>query len=420
MGYQKKDSKPLLTISKSALFLTITAFTFSPLALVTPVIGAPEPVATNSSDQQAESTAIEFDHPISARDAFEIAKNNDFEVQSVGFKVGNGVGSYIYDSSISLDANIQNLEENLQNQAPGGNAAVNKLTVVAKDSASTTAARSSSASNDLLDDARGKPPQDAGDADLTRKRDQEVPKTKQQNRAAAVKDKARSSEPPTRAHANSVWFETKDNVDGKRQVLINADWLGKSNLKNAPDPLRWGLEFQLYQWNYSLDGKNKRPTCPIGTNKQFWANASLAGATMTAVINDGEDHNNTYIDNDHAFDSCQMGAIGFGIQHAKGVSDLDLPLGGGLNLHQTIFVDMRLNPGDKPWSHISANSKFVSDNCAGLPAESSCMNLFPESAPWPLDGNRDMLLLNSERKWKTPAHFNWDEFEDKRPKAITP
>ena len=273
MGYQKKDSKPLLTISKSALFLTITAFTFSPLALVTPVIGAPEPVATNSSDQQAESTAIEFDHPISVRDAFEIAKNNDSEVQSVGFKVGNGVGSYIYDSSISLDANIQNLEENLQNQAPGGNAAVHKLTVVAKDSASTTAARSSSASNDLLDDARGKPPQDAGDADLTRKRDQEVPKTKQQNRAAAVKDKARSSEPPTRAHANSVWFQTKDNVDGKRQVLINADWLGKSNLKNAPDPLRWGLEFQLYQWNYSLDGKNKRPTCPIGTNKQFWANA---------------------------------------------------------------------------------------------------------------------------------------------------
>ena len=235
-----------------------------------------------------------------------------------------------------------------------------------------------------------------------------------------MKDKEPSSEPPTRAHANSVWFQTKDNGDGKRQVLINAAWFGKSNLKNAPDPLRWGLEFQLYQWNYSLDGKNKRPTCPIGTNKQFWANASLAGATMTAVINDGRDHNNTYIDDDHVLDSCQLGAIGFGIQHAKGVSDLDLPLGDGLDLHQTIFVDMRLNPGDKPWSHISANSKFVSDDCAGLPAESSCMNLFPETASWPLDGNRDMLLLNSERKWKTPTHFNCDEFEDKRPKAITP
>lgn len=140
--------------------------------------------------------------------------------------------------------------------------------MVAKDGASTTAARSFSTSNGLLDDARGKLRQDAGDADLTRKRDQEVPKTKQQNRAAAVKDKEQSSEPPTRAHANSVWFQTKDNVDGKRQVLINAAWLGKSNLKNAPDPLRWGLEFQLYQWNYSLDGKNKRPLISTGASSK--------------------------------------------------------------------------------------------------------------------------------------------------------
>ena len=74
MDNQKKDSKSLLTISKSALFLTITAFTLSPLALSAPAAGTPGAEAASSSDQQADNTTVEFDHPISTRDAFEIAK----------------------------------------------------------------------------------------------------------------------------------------------------------------------------------------------------------------------------------------------------------------------------------------------------------------------------------------------------------
>ncbi|SMY05387.1 hypothetical protein BANT918_03406 [Brevibacterium antiquum CNRZ 918] len=30
----------------------------------------------------------------------------------------------------------------------------------------------------------------------------------------------------------------------------------------------------------------------------------------------------------------------------------------------------------------------------------------------------DMLLLNANRNWRTPTHFSWDEYADKRPKAL--
>lgn len=73
-GQSEKDCKSQLTISKSALFLTITAFTLSRLALADPATGTLEAEAASSSDQQADNTTVEFDHPISTRDAFEIAK----------------------------------------------------------------------------------------------------------------------------------------------------------------------------------------------------------------------------------------------------------------------------------------------------------------------------------------------------------
>ncbi len=54
----------------------------------------------------------------------------------------------------------------------------------------------------------------------------------------------------TEAHPNSVKFRTDDNVDGKRKVTIDAIWKGDNSARK--NPLDWGIEISLYQWNYKL------------------------------------------------------------------------------------------------------------------------------------------------------------------------
>ncbi len=79
---------------------------------------------------------------------------------------------------------------------------------------------------------------------------------------------------------------------------------------------------------------------------------------------------------------------------------------------------MYLKKGRASWSHISAASKFVKDNCAGKPASTDCMGI---GGSWPakdMGGDSDMLLLHPDRKWKTPTYFTWDAEATKRPQGL--
>lgn len=149
---------------------------------------------------------------------------------------------------------------------------------------------------------------------------------------------------------------------------------------------------------------------------------------MVVVINDGlpkakMEQLETYIDANHLSDPCSQGSIGFGIGHPYAIPDMKFAIGGpDMVLHQTVDVDMRLKPGKLSRSHLWAATKYVPNNCPGGVAHTDCMGLYTDPArPWPetkLGGGTDMLLLNKDRKWQTPTHFSWDEYADRRPKAL--
>lgn len=385
------------------------------------------PAADEAPDADApDAEVIDFDHPISVDDANDVITAERLEVQSIEFLVGNGIGHHVFDPSVSAEENAMELSENLKQQAPGGNAAVISATVQVERSDGRAISRGGGASVDAVVDAAALlPEQGNGDVDLTELR--EEPDGLPSSYEPAVEAQAANTDiPPTRAHPNTVWIQTKDKVAGKRQVVFNARWINKSNARNAPH--WWGSEFQLHQRNADLSSSRSRPLCAVGTDAKFWADASLKGATMVAVINDGlpkakMEQLETYIDSNHLLDPCSQGSIGFGIGHPYGIPDMKFPLGGpDTVLHQDIYVDMRLKPGKLSRSSIWAATKYVPNNCPGGAAHTDCMGLTTDPArPWPtskLGGGTDMLLLNKSRNWRTPTHFSWDEYADRRPKPL--
>ncbi|MBD8021934.1 hypothetical protein [Brevibacterium gallinarum] len=388
-------------------------------------------VSHNDLKTDPEVETVELDYPVETNDLFSRAETLGVKIVSVEYLISDGLGVYIYDTEKTAEENAADLEVTLHSQAPGGNPAVFSVTALAAtqqpshSDGSPQNAGSFAAPSSLLDEARHLPHAEPGDSELPRPDGL----GDELNDSGLREDgfNTSSDEPPTRAHPNSIWFQTKDNVDGKRQVSIFSQWAGQSNTHKAPK-YWWGAEIQLYQHNYNLPEKISRPLCAPGTDKRYWANASLAGATMTVSINDGTADGvlkslEAYIDSNHLSDPCSTGAIGVGFGKPTVIPDMDINWGGGNEkLHQMLYVDLRLPKGSNSWSHISAATKYVQNNCQGHRSHTDCMGLSIDPGhPWPKDklkGGTDFLLLNKQRKWRTPTHFSWDEYADRRPKAL--
>lgn len=387
--------------------------------------------STENANNDSSQVTVDLDHPIAFDSALTIAQDSATDhqatVESFEFMIGNGIGHYIYDSDLSLSANESLALENLADQAPGGTPAITEITFEIPEQDSSPHARSTTPDKDLTEsvaeDAEQEKEQDAGDVDLAKVRDAQI--GTQEAAEAEAQAAADPNKPSTRGHPNVTWFQTKDNVKGKRQLIVMESWLNSSNAKKAP--FWWGSETQLYQHNKKLSSKKVRPFCPADTDDRFWADARLKGASMTMVVNDGTGDSSlkkmeTYIDKEHSSDECSKGAIGFGIGKPAAMPDMKFK-NGKTTTHQTVYVDMRLKPGKNSWSHVSAATKYVQNNCNPQPAGTKCMGLGLNPARnWPasLGGPKstDMLLLNANRNWRTPTHFSWDEYADKRPKAL--
>lgn len=127
-----------------------------------------------------------------------------------------------------------------------------------------------------------------------------------------------------------------------------------------------------------------------------------------------------YLDRNHLSDECARGTIGIGIGKPKNIPNYG---GGdaGQKINQRVFVRISLPKGKNSWSHLSSASSFLPNNCPkGLHMD--CMELFEEPCnTWSekhMGGKTDMLLLNKKRNWKTPTYFSWDQYANKRPKAL--
>lgn len=371
-----------------------------------------------------EVIKIDLDHTLEPKEVFQTSETNGIQIISVELAIGNGGGHYQYDPAESGVLNAESLQNEVDSLS-GTEAVITSIEIDASSSSKSTQDRSVSSetkskapNTEQFEEVFSELPETKPtDANITGIKDDIE---KESTSASPQLAKASAVGAETKAHANRVVFRTDDDVNGRRKVSFDAAWKDASNIKSAPND--WGFEVELYQHNYKLSSKVVRPACPADTDDRYWADARLHGATVVYTVNNGISSSQlskieTYLDNNHWSDPCSQGGIGFGIGKPKSIPTWDSKVD-GKTTHQEIYVTMSLKKGKASWSNVHAASSFVKNNCTSR-AHTDCMGL---SGKWPassMGGDSDMLLLNENRKWKTPTYFSWDAYADKRPKALT-
>lgn len=379
--------------------------------------------------QSVETEKIELDHSVDVAETLKEADKREIHILSAELLVGNGGGLYQYDPSLSASKNAESLQSQIGNLT-GTSAIVNSLEITdppkkdaqkTKNSPSASAHNSATTNRDQVQKAfagldETKPTSD----DISQIRDG-VEDSKGAARSHNLKPQADGVPAETNAHPNNVAFRTDDDVKDRRKVTYDIQWMDKSDIKNAPDD--WGLEVELYQHNYKLSDTIQRPACPKGTDEKFWADAGLHGTTIAYLFNNKKNSSaeaklEPYLDNNHWSDPCSQGGIGVGFGKLKTLPRWDETVL-DTKIHQSLTVTMAVPKGNAAWSHISAASSFVAYNCeAEDKAETDCIGLVGKWPEAKMGGDSDMLLLNKNRKWKTPTYFSWSANAIKRPAGL--
>lgn len=420
-----KSSKALAAASFASIILT--SFCIGNIA--TPAHASQQIDETTESKTNAKQetlTRIHFKHPLDPEKFFEKAAAEDIKIRTIELSVGDNAGGlYGYDPTLTAKQNASALQSDIKES--GGEYSVATSAQIAKSDTANSKKRSEPAveANSTEDDiARGSfnelPEKRSDNTHLPAvgvRANQEGNSSSKTAEKAAAKPVAAETE----AHPNSVTFKTDDNVSGKRKLTVDATWKGDNSARKNPKD--WGFEISLYQWNYNMSSTIVRPACPASTDDRFWADARMHSVTIVYMYNDGvkfksDSSIEPYLDTNHWSDPCSQGALGFGIGRPDKIPywGLNVP---EMRWNQKLSAVMYLKKGKNSWSHISASSKFVKDNCAGEPASTDCMGT---GGTWPKDemggGSSDMILLNKSRKWKTPTFFGWDAEAVKRPAGL--
>lgn len=384
-------------------------------------------LGAGDSGAAEEVHTVDFGHALSAETAFKLADAEDLEVHDVTLTIDAAIFVYQYDTDLTVSDNAGNVDSLVRSMV-GSEAAVQQLGVVEpNDERSRSRSDFDDALRRLEERADRAPEMVPEKVDALKMREDlgDAGETAVDSPAAP---RASTDKPETRAHANVTVFQTQDSVtpkDGgpsRREVTMEIQWINESDLRKAPDS--WGYEVDLYQKNYNLSSTKSRPNCPAGTDKKFWADASLKGTIAAFIFNEGLTSKQNvaiepHIDSNHILDNCDTGAIGAGIGEPKKIPHANSGEAGH-KLHQRAFVRYQIPKGSEARSHLAAASSFVYNACPGK-AGTNCMGLIGDPiVEWPdsLGGSTDMILLNESRKWRAPAHFSWDEYASKRPLAL--
>lgn len=361
-----------------------------------------------------EVQTLDLPHKVTALDAFRLAESEGVKIKYAQLDVGNGGGIYAYDPELTATENANAVLREIEAIAHV-EPTVTELTVDRELAGSQSLAGgvTGSAADDVLDEFADLPSAVVEDKDISFIREDEDGLGESFHSLA---DSSKGVEAMTKSHPNRVVYRTEDDVEGKRQLTIDAAWQGGNDIKSSPRG--WGFEVQLYQVNRNLSDKVHRPACPKGNDERFWAHGDISGAVVVFSVNEGISDDELkgmelYLDSNHLSDPCSQGAIGFGIGEPANVPDWG-DKGGDRQTQQDVFAKFSLAKGKNAWSHIWAASKFVKNGCPGR-ATTNCMGL---GGAWPEEewgGKSDMLLLNKDRGWKTPAYFSWDYLADRRP-----
>ncbi|AMT93184.1 hypothetical protein A2T55_04810 [Brevibacterium linens] len=433
MKTENRPTRPWARHHLTGVLATISALA---VLLGSGALAAPAQATTDDIAQyysarpdSVKTEKVELDHNVDVADTFKEADKQGIHILSAELLVGNGGGLYQYDPNLSASKNAESLQSQIKNLT-GTSAVVTALEVLyppkkgsqkQQSSPSATAQGSAVKGEDQVRRAfAGLDETDPTDDDISRIRD-DVENSPGTAESHMLKPQANGVPAETNAHPNNVSFRTDDNVGGKRKVTYDIQWMDKSDIKNAPDG--WGLEVELYQYNYKLSDVIQRPACPKGTDEKFWADAGLHGTTITYLFNNKKNSSakaklEPYLDNNHWSDPCYQGGIGVGFGKPKTLPRWDETIL-DTKIHQRLTVAMSVPKGNAAWSHIGAASSFVAYNCqAKGKADTDCMG---QVGIWPEDkmgGISDMLLLNKNRKWKTPTYFSWSANAVKRPAGL--
>jgi hypothetical protein len=379
--YMKKNIVGALRIS--SVMLALGVLVSLPLAHVS---AQPQPSFNLQKAKAQQPKILTLAHPVAARDALTLLKNQGNPEQEIEFKGSNILGGFMPNLSKSVDAQVKQFNEYFQNRYHMIPAISAIKYVPNADTQRITSIAMSLKNAKAVTLAQAQKPADPKQATKVGKPSQVRPMDAQQ-----IPD----------YYPTTMWGEMYDNPytdDGtvRADYSIWIDYLDEWGFTGDPTtfPDDWGLEYGVTSYNPNITG-TIRPLCGLGGDTDFWS-TTYHNNDYTWTAFDIPEAAAPYADYNIETDSCKDNSVevGLGYPQALGTDSGDM----------NVTIDMA--HGSESSSPASVKASMVSNDCNDIGAwpGSNCMGL-QYNRQLPAGYYSPQEYVNPDHGWTIPGCF---------------